>query len=453
MATQGRNLAFDAAWSLALKLFGATSNIIVLFILVRMLSIADMGYFLVAQSTAILVAMVARFGMKQPIVKLVSTALAEGHEELLSGIFRSVVTLVATGFVVVSLITVFGGGDYIFLSVFSAPIIFDSLLLWLGLVFFLAYQTPLAETYRGLHMAKEAMLYDGPLVNFLMLTLLVVAYIVNGQLSFSMAISLLVLCHGSNLFVGSLKLRAKTKRYPAGGDMFPIQNLLMLGAPVFVINVAAYIITQSGLWVGGAYLEPEDVAVFGAALRLMLVISLPLFVLNLVIQSRIVKMYVSGQRDELEILVRQGTTVATVVSVLGSLVIFVWPELILNILFGSEYGRGGKVLAILTLGQLINVSVGPCLNFILLVGRRVIATYIVVGAGLMTVPLSIAMAILYGIEGIAVAGAIGLGMQNILLWVATKKQCNISTLSYFNPADIAQLVRLLLSRKVRLNEQ
>ena len=169
MDITGRRLSISAAWTLGLKIFGATSGLLVMIILTRVLTVSDMGYFVIAQSFAVFVAMLARVGMKQPIVKLISKALAKENFGQIRDIVRSSRLIVGFGIAITLAIISGGGGKWIFETLFVAPQLYESLIFWSLLVLILAFQSPLAETFRGLHKIQFAMLFDGPLGNFIFL--------------------------------------------------------------------------------------------------------------------------------------------------------------------------------------------------------------------------------------------------------------------------------------------
>jgi len=440
MNISGKNLSKNAVWTLGLKIFGATSGLLVMIILTRVLTVSDMGYFVIAQSLGIFIAMLARLGMKQPVVKLISRALAKENFGQINEIIKSTQLIVGAGVLIVIIIIWGGTGKWMFESVFSAPQIFESLIFWLLLVLILAFQSPLAETFRGLHNVRFAMLFDGPFGNFIFLVFLTALYLIHSDISFEKALVLLCLSVGVNYIIGFFKLRNLVEKYPSSKRIYPLGEMLELGFPVLLVNVSAYLVAQSGLWVCGAYLEPDQAAIFGTALRFMLVISLPVFVLNMVIQPVIVHLHTLGDKDELQKQIRRATTFATIPSFIMCIGVITYAARIMEVMFGIGYVSGATALIFLTIAQLIVVWVGPCVNFMLLAGGQKIVARVVIMTGMLTVFGSLYLVNYYGITGVAAATSIGLIMQMILVWMLAKKTGGVFTHAYCHPVVIYKLL-------------
>jgi len=440
MKVTGKHISINAAWTLLFKSFGAISSILVTIMLTRVLPASEMGYFLLAQSYAVFFAMLARLGMKQPVVKLIAESLSKNELKKIRGVIYSAALIIFVWFTIIIAFLWSYCGQWLFETLLSAKKLYESRLEWSLLILIIAYQVPIAESFRGFHNIKLAALFDGPLGNFFLLATLVIIYIRGVNISFEIALLVLFCSFLLSCVFGVIELIKILRKIPGGGGVYPIKDLLKEGIPILIVNITTYITDQSGVWICGAFLPPDKTAILGATLKLVLIISLPLFVLNMVIQPVIVHLHSQGRKRELEKKIRISTTIATIPSLLICIIFVAHSHEILEMGFGVKYIDGSPALIILAVAQLVNVWAGPCINFMLLVGNRLLVTAIILfvsaGSGLWALYLVKE----YGINGVALASAVGIITQNILVWLLTIKLTEISTHSYSNPLFLYKLL-------------
>lgn len=96
------------------------------------------------------------------------------------------------------------------------------------------------------------------------------------------------------------------------------------------------------------------------------------------------------------------------------LTIFLFPEAVLDVVFGASYVQAGTALRILALGALIHVLVGPNASTLVVIGKtRLNMIDDLIGATV-NVLLNLFLIPAMGIIGAAIASAVSLGMINVL---------------------------------------
>lgn len=426
----GRRLAGAAAWTLVLKLFGATSGLFVAVILARILTSEELGYFFIAQSTAVFSALIARLGMKQPVVRLISTALVQQKLFEIPRILTSVFLIVLVGCFAVWIAIWCGGGQLIFSNLFSAPTIYESIFVWLILLTILAFQVPLAEAYRGLHRAPEAMLFDGPLGNGLFLLILVFIYMFRTTVSYAMVLTIFCVVTGLSFSVGTNRLLASIEKSGFRASILFIKEVFLLGIPVYIFNLTTYLASLAGLWICAAALSASDAAVYGSVYRFMLVVSLPLFVLNMIIQSVVVQLYFEGKKVELQRNIRVATTVATAFSLPVTALALLFAKPILIFSLGEEYAGGSVALMCMVFSSFVAVWAGPCPNILVLTGYSAISSKIILFVSAISISASLILVKSYGISGVAAATATGMIAQSLITRSTLSRLTGVSTHAY-----------------------
>ena len=87
--------------------------------------------------------------------------------------------------------------------------------------------------------------------------------------------------------------------------------------------------------------------------------------MNGVVAPMIAELWTQGRTRALETMLRGATTLATIPSVLGFVVVAVAGGPIMRIAYGPHFARGGHILAILAFGVAFGVAAGSC-NFALI---------------------------------------------------------------------------------------
>jgi O-antigen/teichoic acid export membrane protein len=135
-------------------------------------------------------------------------------------------------------------------------------------------------------------------------------------------------------------------------------------------------------------------------------------------------------------MLRGATTLATIPSLLGFLVVAVAGGPILRIAYGPHFARGGHIFAILAFGVLFGVAAGSCNFALIMTGHhRVVA---VVSAITLVVAIGgeIIGAHLAGMTGIAIASSGSTVFQNALLTVMAKQRIGIWTQATLSPRKV-----------------
>ena len=95
----------------------------------------------------------------------------------------------------------------------------------------------------------------------------------------------------------------------------------------------------------------HDVALYGAAARISLLLAVPLILVEFVISPVVGALSARGEVDALQVILRRGATIAMIPTALGATAVVVGGRWILKGLYGSYYGQAWPVLAVLALGD------------------------------------------------------------------------------------------------------
>jgi O-antigen/teichoic acid export membrane protein len=379
----------------------------------RMLSPADMGTYFLLYSFAIAGATVATLGTNYAVVKFIAEAMAtERHgrarKAIVTALQLTLLTSVALGSVYILMPT----GSY---RVFIA--------MW---ALMLSIQSVISESFRGFHDIHMAGAFGSVLTPFLTASVLACLWLAYGCISLPnvLAISVGIVC--AVIVFGGLALYIKTYSFPRGEEKC-VRPLLRMSLPMWVNTVVFLGFNQSALWVVSAYRPDTDLALYGAALRLVNVISTPLVILNAVVPPIIAELYTQGKTASLQRALRVAATVAGAPAVVVLLTFVFFGGQALTLVFGSYYRTAGSILAILSAGQLVYVWIGASGHALSMTGHQDTLMWITVLVTLTSIPCFVYAVRNFGTAGLAVTSAIACTVQSILMLVATRWRIGIWT--------------------------
>ena len=436
-----RQLVSGAGWSLAGRLSVAGLGLVTSALLTRTLDAGQMGLYLLAASAVATAGVVAGVGVNQLSTRYVAEHVAEDD---LAAARYTVERLLRLGIAASSAVGVVCALGVAAVAGGLAPETRGALLAVLlgGWVVLTAVQALVADSFRGLSDIRAASLVGGPLASLLIVVGLAAA--VTTGIRFGLTGALLVVVAGSAVNVGGAvaALSARIKRLPSS-DVRPERlhhgKVLAVSAPLVSTTLLLMVLGSVDLWVLGASRPAEEVAAYGVAARTATLVGMPLLVVHGVLAPRIAGMYAAGDGLRLERLLRTAATVAAAPAAALVVVFATAGGQLLALVYGQHYRSGGLTLAVLSVGQLVNVSAGLCGLVLAMTGHQRVLLRITALTLLATVALLAVAVPGWGAPAAALVAALGLAAQNIWTAAATRRLTGMS--SYASPLSVVRAVR------------
>jgi O-antigen/teichoic acid export membrane protein len=302
-----------------------------------------------------------------------------------------------------------------------------------------------AETFRGFHDIRLATLLGGQatggkssglIMRVLLLGILALLLVKDGQVdlatvmlvsigsgSVSVLLSLWLL-HGKVSSLGSSE-GAQEKEEPVSA-----KEVLDDAIPFLAIALTSFVLLSADIWILGALGSLEEVAIYGAASKLVTFVAMPLLIVNLVLPPIVAEMYAQGQTGRLERTLRTFSTLAGVPSLLVLTVFMLLGGPILGLVYSKPIFHSATavlVLLILSAAKLTAVWAGSCGLVLQFTSHQTSMLRV----SLLTSPLFIIVAILvaqdYGPVGVACAAALTTAVQNVIMVLVAKKKTGMWT--------------------------
>jgi O-antigen/teichoic acid export membrane protein len=419
--TLKQRLLSGSAWALTGKAASVFAALIVNALLARLLSPQDFGAYFLALSMVYLGATVGALGLNELVVRSVAESTGLGQ----FGRVRRVVSLTFRLGVLGALgvgIAYLSVGHVVGEDLFGAPSLASVTGLVAGWIVVMVVQMLLAEVFRGFNDLRLASIFGGSSSSILLAFCLILLWLLAEQATLPVVVLLALGSSAASTLLAGWLLRRKVATLPWGGaeDKTGHGQILRAAWPFLVTSLSFSALTQADIWILGAFRPQEDVAIYGAAARMVILLPMPAMIVHLVVMPLVAEMYAQGRRTELERILRSMATLGSIPAslVLATFVLLGGP--ILGLVYGDYYRTGTTVLALLSLGQLVNVWTGCCTTTLMMTGHQLAMMTITMVCGSLTIVAILLVVGPYGSTGVAVATAAGLGLQSILMWLGAR---------------------------------
>jgi O-antigen/teichoic acid export membrane protein len=300
----------------------------------------------------------------------------------------------------------------------------------------------LVDTFRGFQRFDLATLYDQVLINILSVSAFGAIYLVHGSVNVHQVVLISAGFTAISTLVAGGLLLGKIKRLGDEGEPVPKGEIYAMAWPLLVTNVAIYLLgTGVDLWVLGAFRPQSQVALYGAASRVMFLVATPYLILQGVTPPLIAEMYARGKKREMERTLRMVSTVAGLPAAIALIGFLFFGDSILGLFYGPFYRQAAAVLAILSTGRLIAVWTGSAGVTLMMTGHQKPMMYITVSSGIASISAGLLLAPHYGKIGVAIGTASTQAMQNVLQVLTAKRLVGVWTNAHLSPKPLIEFLR------------
>jgi len=226
------------------------------------------------------------------------------------------------------------------------------------------------------------------------------------------------------------------RRVPPGPRAYRFGEWLSITGPIFFVESFIYLLTNADVLVVGAFLPPDQVAVYFATAKTLALVHFVYFSVKAGVAPRYAGYAHGGRRHELAAFARETASWTFWPSLLMAGIVLALGQPILA-LFGPGFDAGYPYLFVLVLGVLARASVGPAESLLTMSGHQKACA--IVYAITLAIYLTLAVALIprFGLWGAAVALAASTAFEaSALAWTAWRRLG--ITMSVFLPAVVRE---------------
>ena len=447
-----RRLLSGSTWASGGRIGGAMLGIVTNGLLARLLSPQELGAYFLALSIVSLGAVVGSMGLPKTVVRLVAENMGLDRSGRTLRAIRTVLGLGVLGTLGISLAYLLAGDlvGEIFQPQYSSLLVGVTGLMagWIAIA---VVQEITAETFRGFHDIRLATLLGGlatggksggVIMRVLLLGILALLWVRSAETSLATVLLVSIGSGSVSVLLSIWLLYAKVSSLGSSQETqqqeeepVSVKEVLEDAIPFLAIALTSFMLLSADIWILGALGSGTDVAVYGAASKLVTFVAMPLLIVNLVLPPIVAEMYAQGKMSQLERTLRTFSTLAGIPSLLVLAVFMLLGGPILGLVYSKPIYYSGTavlVLVILSAAKLIAVWSGSCGLVLQFTGHQTSMLRV----SLLTSPLFFVVAILatqrYGSVGVACAAGLTTTLQNVIMVMLAKRKTGMWTQVMFS---------------------
>ncbi len=403
-------IASGAQIDLLGRIYHAIIRYAYVFLLARFLGADGMGVFFLAVVLVEFVSMFSRLGLETGVVKFIP--MYNDAEKIKGVLTRSLQLTAMTA--VLAAVVLWLGASFLANQVFHKPeleLVMKIISLGIPLSGLMWIFISGSQAFHKMKYRSLVEFFINPTLNILLFLLFIfagqklaapaLAYVISFCCSAVVGFALL-----KKLFPGLVAKEIKPH--------FSVRELLKFSLPLVMINILSMVLMWTDTVMVGYFRSAEEVGVYSAAARTAFFINFVLMAFTSIFAPRISDLYHQGKFDELERMFKTVTRWIFSLSLPVFLLMILLGRDVLA-LFGTEFRSGFLALTLLSVGYLINASVGSVRYMLTMAEKEKVALWDTIALSGMNVVLNIVLIPKFGINGAAAATAISVTLINWLM--------------------------------------
>ncbi|MBZ9843647.1 lipopolysaccharide biosynthesis protein [Mesorhizobium sp. CA5] len=222
------------------------------------------------------------------------------------------------------------------------------------------------------------------------------------------------------------------KKIPAGPRAVHFSQWILVSLPIFLVEGFFFLLTNADVLMVGAYLDPNDVAVYFATVKTLALVHFVYFAVKAGVAQRYAQ-FTHGEPHRLAAFARETVSWTFWPSLLMALLVLALGEPML-VLFGPEFTAGYPLLFLLVLGVVARAAVGPCESLLTMSGNQNICAAVYAMTLALNIGLNVILIPLFGLWGAAIATSLAMVFEASALSFTVWRKLGI-VMAIFVPAN------------------
>jgi O-antigen/teichoic acid export membrane protein len=185
----------------------------------------------------------------------------------------------------------------------------------------------------------------------------------------------------------------------------------------------------------GLFHPDSEVGIYRVAVQMTLPVLFAQQAVNAIQAPHIAHLYAAGDMTRLQRMVTQSSRAVLAVSASAALVVILFGEPLIRVLFGAEYTAAYVPLVILALGKTVNSAMGSVASLLNMTGHERDAMRSILVAAVLNVVLNVTLTPAWGMTGAAIATAATLVVWNVVMWHTVKRRIGIQSSAFLRRAQ------------------
>ncbi len=207
-----------------------------------------------------------------------------------------------------------------------------------------------------------------------------------------------------------VRVNAHTGRLlPAGPVRMRYGQWIVISLPIFLVESFFFLLTNADVLMVGAFMEPDDVAVYFATVKTLALVHFVYFAVKAGVAQRYAQ-FTHGDSGKLAAFARETVSWTFWPSLLMAFVVLALGKPML-MLFGPGFDAGYPLLFLLVAGVVARAAVGPCESLLTMSGNQNVCAFVYALTLVVNVALSVVLIPSLGLWGAAIATAASMAFE------------------------------------------
>lgn len=436
-----KRLLHGSGWVLIAMSLSAIVGLAVNALLARLLTHDEFGAYFLVFSLASFGAQMAVVGMDRAVVRAVSQGIGTEQPGRARAAVHHAFLFGAIGSLIVATVMVIFLGGFLAQHVYHSTLVASSVVFATIWLIAMALQTVVAETFRGFQRFWQASLFGGLIVDVLSVLVFGLLWLHHAAPTLAQVVLLIVGMMSVSLLIGGILLSRRVRRLGREGGL-PAKEMWSLGWAFLITTFLTFLVgTGVDIWILAAYVPRAQLALYGAAGKLVFFVAAPFTIVSQVVPPIISELHSQGQEHRLEKSLREVATVAAIPASLVLVAFLLFGAQIMGAIYGGDFfEQGAKVLVILGAARLYAVATGNSGTLLMMTGHHKTMMRITAISGVYAVTTELLLAPRFGIVGAAVGTATAQVLQNTLQLAFGKRRVGIWTQAEFSFRPVMALI-------------
>lgn len=419
--------SIGAVAALSMQIAGAALSFLVSLLIAKVLGVAGLGLYFLSVTNIDICATVSRLGLENATLKFVSVAHASAGRDMVATVYRRCLGIAALSAAAMILPA---AGILIWAPIGAShhdqfATLVPLLMIALIPVAVLPVQTEALKAvgFPGTSIFAQTVFPQSALL----LSVMVLAWQGTATIASIMTAYAGVFLLATLLaFVRWKRIVGTVRQKPD----FSTALLLRTSLPMLVVTSLNLVMAWTDTMVLGILSTPEQLGVYGVALRISATVAFILIAINSVVAPQFAGLHSSGRHAELEILARRSSFWTLVGATPLILIFIMFPTQILGLL-GEQFEAAAWPLRLLALAQLVNVSTGQLTSLLIMTGHEKLMRNNMIFSAALNFAGNLALVPLFGALGAAVATTVSISVMKLIAWRIARHKLQINTVNYF----------------------
>jgi O-antigen/teichoic acid export membrane protein len=418
----------------SLRVTGAGMGFIFNVVLARLLGAEGAGIYYLALAITGIGALISTVGIPDALLRFIAAHAAHGEWDKVAGVYRLGVKI-STAAAVVCTALLIGVAPWLCESVFADPALTGPLRIMALAVLPMTLITLHGMALKSLKRVITGTVVEGFGISLISLPLL---FALGRFMGVDGAVLAYVLAAFVMLLAGVHFWRRATPHLKGLPGSFKTRLLMVTSVPMLWIDAMDVAVQQSGILLLGVWASTEEVGIYGAVARLVIVMTFVFSTVKSVVSPRFAELYARDDQRAISVLARSTSMFLVLFALPVVVPLIVVPGWVLS-LFGPGFAAGGAALAIFAVGHFIRVALSPSGYLLMMTGHEKLLRNTVVACGGLNVALSIILIPRYGMIGAASSTAFTFALMGVIATVLVRWKLSMLVLPipsrFYNRAD------------------